>query len=514
MALLRLIFGLLLLGLAGAHAEDRPSVREPVEIRFVPPGVQGTVSLGIFDASGRLVRTLCDEWTFNRFRIGLNGLSTGWDGQDDAGRPVPPGTYEARGFIVGDVSIAGSAFHFNDWIETENSPRIVRVAAQELLPGGDILLAARLAGGTGALVRYSPQSEARWRTVVSEPRPEAASGAQLAVSDTMAFVVLDGVLRAANLEDGAEVPLAVTAKPVKAVAARGDRLAICDEDGIRIFRLPDFSPMDAPGNVPADTVSLALLDHGAVAVARDGSARRWVGGDWSPLDLPDRVRSVAGGRGDTFWVLEEREDGSHCVAQYSPEEGRLAEWIPKADKGSPAGGLSVADNRDYFALTMATPDVQRTVAIRRNATGAGWEFVVDKRIVRSTEFGWQDGKLVPAGGEQPENLEVKLAGNPLDPSAPGVLALKTVTGAAGSGLAAVDGLPLLRVSDSDAFRRVMVIGGADGHSARFFQGDGACVEEYEITNLGDIAAFDAGEIVMASTGEAAPPPVEDPETDR
>ncbi|MBE2179045.1 MAG: hypothetical protein IAE97_01040 [Chthoniobacterales bacterium] len=514
MALLRLIFGLLLLGWAGVHAEDPPSVPEPVEIRFVPPGVQGTVSLGIFDASGRLVRTLCDEWTFNRFRIGLNGLSTDWDGQDDAGRPVPPGTYEARGFIVGDVSVAGSAFYFNDWIETEDSPRIVRVAAQELLPGGDILLAARLAGGTGALVRYSPQSEARWRTMVSEPRPEQATGAQLAVSDTMAFVVLDGILRAANLEDGAEVPLTVAAKPVKAVAARGDRLAICDEDGVRIFKLPEFSPMDGPKTVPADVVSLALLDQGEVAAAQDGSAWQWSGGDWSRLDLPDRVRSVAGGHAGTFWVLEEREDGSHCVAQYSMEEGRLAEWVPKADKGSPAGGLSVADNQDYFALTLATPEVQRTVAIRRNGATAGWEFVVDKRITRSTDFGWKDGELVPAGGEQPEDLEVKLTGNPLDPSASGVLALRTTAGATGSGLATADGLPLLRVSESDAFQRVMVIGGADGHTARFFQGDGACVEEYEITNLGDITSFDAGEIVMASSGEAEPPPAVEPEAEQ
>lgn len=512
MALLRLILCLLLLGLAGAPAEEHSSVREPVEIRFVPSGVQGTVSLGIYDASGRLVRTLCDEWTFNRFRIGLNGLSTDWDGLDDAGRPVPPGTYEARGFIVGDVSVAGSAFHFNDWIETENSPRIVRVAAQELLPGGDILLAARLAGGTGAIVRYSPLSEARWRTIVSEPRPEEASGAQLAVSDTMAFVVLDGILRAANLEDGAEVPLALAAKQVKAVAARGDRMALCDGSGIRIYKLPDFSPLGGPSDVPADIASLALFEGGVLGVSRDGTVWQWAGGDWSRLDLPDRVRGVAAGREDTFWILEEREDGSHCVAQCSTEEGRLAEWVPKVEKGTPVGGLSVADNQDYFALTLATPEVQRTVAIHRNGATAGWEFVVDKRITRSTDFGWKDGELVPIGGEQPGDLEVKLAANPLDSSAPGALALRAVAGAMGSGLATVDGLPLLRVSDSDAFHRVMVIGGKDGHSARFFQGDGACVEEYELANLGDITAFDAGQIVMASSGEAEPPPMEDPDS--
>ena len=59
----------------------------------------------------------------------------------------------------------------------------------------------------------------------------------------------------------------------------------------------------------------------------------------------------------------------------------------------------------------------------------------------------------------------------------------------------------------------MLVPGAKPNTARFFQGDGACVEEYSITGLGDITSFDAGTLEMAEAGEAAPPPAAEPEDD-
>jgi hypothetical protein len=51
----------------------------------------------------------------------------------------------------------------------------------------------------------------------------------------------------------------------------------------------------------------------------------------------------------------------------------------------------------------------------------------------------------------------------------------------------------------------MVLPGPTENSARFFQGDGACVEEYSLSNLGDITSFDAGTIKMTSGREVAAP---------
>jgi hypothetical protein len=511
MAILHLVL-VALLAASAARAEPPAAAAAPgrgVEIRFVPPGVSGTVSLGVYDPGGRLVRIVCDEWTFGRFRIGLNGLSTTWDGLDGAGQPVPSGTYAARGFVVGDVQVAGEAVHFNDWIESAESPRIVSVAAQQLLAGGDVLLAARLTGAQGALIRYSPESDARWRTLKSEARPEAAAAApQLAVSATMAFLLLDGQVRAAELTDGAEVTVPVATEGVRAIAARGDRLALLQEGRVLFYRLPGFDPQGEAADGPMEMTSLALLENGAVAGGADGSVWRWQAG-WSRLDLPEgvKVRGVAPGPGDTFWTMEERGDGSAGVAQYSPDEGRLAEWFPRPEDGRLLAVTGTTE-KDYFLALLAGGDTRRSVAIRRKQAG-GWEFVFDKKITRCADFGWADGALAASSAECPGELVVELGANPLDAAAPRSVTLEAAAGASGTGLAAADGLPLLRISDEAGYRRVMSVPGSAPGTARFFQGDGACVEEYTITNLGDIVAFDAGSIAMEEGHEAVSPVVEE-----
>lgn len=509
METLRLIAVSLAALACAATAQVAPAAR-PVELRFVPPGGEGTVSLGIFDDHGKLVRALCDEWTFNRFRIGLNGLSVTWDGLDSSGQPVPPGAYDAGGFVVGDVEIAGEAVHFNDWIESPDSPQIVNVAASQVLPDSDVLLAARLAGGTGALVRYSPDRKARWRTVVSEPRPQPAQDVQLAVSDTMAFVLLDGVLRAINLSDGSEVKLPVSAEGTRSVAARGTQLGVLDDKSLRFFVLPDFTPKDAAGDLPARLVSITLLDSGAAAASDEGQLWLWDSG-WSRIDLPAdiKVRRVSAGRGRTFWALEENASGVLSVAQYSPEEGNLARWTPAPDEGKIAW-IAGSSGNDFFVAAVVRPTAQRTVAIRRKDSG-GWEYVFDKKITACANFGWADGKLSPDTGNLPAEFTAKLGENPLDPSAPRTLALHAFSDATGTGLSAADGLPLVRVFDGPGFPRVMMVAGQASNTVRFFQGNGACVEEYVVSNLAAITAFDAGEIKMTAAGEAPPPPAEDPD---
>lgn len=496
--------------MTSARAADNPE--QGVEIRFVPAAAGGTVSLGIYDDGGTLVRVLCDEWPFGKFHIGLNGLSTVWDGLDSAGQPVAEGSYTARGFVVGNVEVAGEAFHFNDWIEDADSPRIVGVAAQQMLPGGDILLMARLAGQQGALVRYSPESEARWHKVVSEPRPEPAREAQLAVSDSLAFALLDGKLRAASLQEGAEIPIPVSAQGVKAVAARGNRLALLDTNGVRFYALPQFAPQGEAKDLPSAFVSIALLDQGAVAADADGAVWRWQAG-WSKLEIPQEIKvlSVSSGREDTFWAMEKRADGFAFVAHYSPERGRLADWSAPGD-GEQLASLAGDPATDYFVATLVSPHGERTVAIRRRDGGEGWEYVFDKKITRCADFGWNGTALVPSGGSRPQEITVRLAENPLDPGAARGLVLRAAMQSGVPTLATSDGLPLLRLSAAAGYGGAMMLPGDKENSARFFQGDEACVEEYSLSNLGDITSFDAGTLKMKGGQESAPPPAEEPQS--
>jgi hypothetical protein len=63
--------------------------------------MDGTISLGIYDQSGKLVRVLHQNAQLNDFAIGADALVTRWDGTDDGHQGLPSGRYYARGYLVG-----------------------------------------------------------------------------------------------------------------------------------------------------------------------------------------------------------------------------------------------------------------------------------------------------------------------------------------------------------------------------------------------------------------------------
>jgi len=125
---------------AGAFAQEEPppSKDAGVRITFLPPPMEGTLSLGIYDKKGKLVRALAREATPKDFIIGLNGLITHWDGKDDAGKPVVPGLYQARGYSVGALEVEGVALHGNDWITDDDAPRPARITGLRVKAPGEI----------------------------------------------------------------------------------------------------------------------------------------------------------------------------------------------------------------------------------------------------------------------------------------------------------------------------------------------------------------------------------------
>jgi hypothetical protein len=80
-----------------------PSPARSVRISFVPPPMDGTISLGIYDQAGKIVRVLHQNAQLNDFAIGADALVTRWDGKDDGNQDLPFGRYDARGYLVGPL---------------------------------------------------------------------------------------------------------------------------------------------------------------------------------------------------------------------------------------------------------------------------------------------------------------------------------------------------------------------------------------------------------------------------
>ena len=65
--------------------------------------MDGTISLGIYDQTGKIVRILHRNAQLDDFTIGADALATRWDGKDDGHQDLPAGRYRARGYLVGPL---------------------------------------------------------------------------------------------------------------------------------------------------------------------------------------------------------------------------------------------------------------------------------------------------------------------------------------------------------------------------------------------------------------------------
>jgi len=90
-------------------ATATPSATRSVRISFVPPPLEGAISLGIYDSAGKLVRVLHQQASIDAFGIGADALQTKWDGKDDDGQDLPAGKYHGRGYVVGPIQLENPA---------------------------------------------------------------------------------------------------------------------------------------------------------------------------------------------------------------------------------------------------------------------------------------------------------------------------------------------------------------------------------------------------------------------
>ncbi len=99
-----------------------------VRISFVPPPLEGKISLGVYSEWGQLVRVLHQEAEFDEFAIGADALSTKWDGKDDYEYDLPAGKYSARGFLVAPMKIGAEAITSSPGASGASSVRIKLIA--------------------------------------------------------------------------------------------------------------------------------------------------------------------------------------------------------------------------------------------------------------------------------------------------------------------------------------------------------------------------------------------------
>jgi hypothetical protein len=497
--------------------------RADVLITFAVPD-EGRVTLGVFDGSGHLVRTLHALAPQENFRIGLNGLITGWDGKNDAGEPVPAGKYHVRGYLIGDeVGISGEDFLFNDFAADPGFPRFSTIRDFALLENGDLLLFATRPTGPEILARFSPDRGFLWAV---PPRGVARSQyvQKFQATDSVAQPLGGSVL--SRLEPG----LSPDFPPILATNARAALLLSPNACGVYSLEGEELKPAREWGNA----VPLAAAANGkdwfvssagglttipispenratgeerpsippAVFTAMDADDDTLVGathdavwirrGGFEKLPGIPGARSVALGVSGTFWFVA--PDGTF-VGQAS-FSGELLRTL-QADPGAPQPLLIRASRTaERFAVLEERSGLQRLRLLSRTEAG---EWVIDweRNLQAIQKFGFVDGLPVPdVGAAVPaQELRVHLRENPLTGRKEFLMVRAEVT-PSGTRLVSPDGLPLVEVNGRPDITRAVIHRGATSDSLVFLQGDGTSVEQFAVHGMDDILPLDAGDIEL------------------
>ena len=400
-----------------------PTSLRSVRISFLPPPLEGTISLGIYDDAGKLVRVLHREAGIDDFEAGKDALVTRWDGKNGAGESMPPGKYHARGFIVGDVKVEGVGFFFNDWVTDETSPRIKRIENFTRNGGGDsLILLATTAGGEGVMIACD-----------------------------------------------------LSGHVVEAVG----------EPNVDFYDL--ISPARRNLRVESGKLTLSYsADERPVS--------------WPELSAPE---DASYGRGETVWVIDKADTGV-IVKQFS----RSGEFLRRLSfgPGEPVPRLIRASPTDDRLFLLEENDsVQRLRALTLLETKSengeqvsDWKVDFEKRIVAHADFTILDGRPTVAAAsatEPPVQIAIKPRPNPLQKDERPTAALSVGINSEGSFLQTADGLPLQSISETKHLTRVVLAPRGD-KSLDVFQDDTAVVEQFRITALDEIMAFDCGEFEL------------------
>lgn len=280
---------------------------------FALPELEGTISLGVYDKSGKLIRTLAQYAPVSSFQTGLNGLIAAWDGVTNEGTKAPPRQYEVKGFVVGKMKIDTPKFHFNDWVERSDSgPFPTEIFSIFCAPRGDLLVLWNALSGAQQIASYRNFQFLKWITSLenfSSPQtPLAAKAAQSALLFAGLYegeisVIHGDRFSSFSLENGAlnasciTLPFSPTAacrKESKLLLASADKLLGITTSGVEW-------PLADP--LPHRITDIFATSEGFLVLTEEGLVQEWNDGSWHRIPLPVLAKKIAPGYGNTIWLI-------------------------------------------------------------------------------------------------------------------------------------------------------------------------------------------------------------------
>ena len=453
------------------------------QLMFIPPPIEGVISLGVYDAHGKLVRVLKQAADVDSFKSGLNGLFVDWDGTDGNGKIAPGGKYFARGVLIGDVTISGVAYYLNDWVDDSQNLRVKTVNSPALLDGRSL-----------AVLADTDRSE----ILVFN----GASG------KSQRFSVDPGIIRLKS--DGLNL-LAVYPDHVANVA-------VADGTNTQINAMPNIRDADRSGaswailtdheihytsaeqktviTLPEPDINrCALLSSVLIVASPNGKLWRTDGDHLVPVELEEagELLDLSGGTGDQIWLL--LSNGSKTWLRQVDLAARTSKDLDLPDGLPRIRQVSASRTNSDLLLDADLNPGQRVIGLHFQSVKdqqSVWEKWFDRSLVPHQYFDVRAGTVVRADGKTDSPpVMIRPENNPLENIRQVNFLLSAAADNQGVHLATNDGLPLLQIAKTKGVTQIKWE--PDGvNGMKIYFSDGTVVEEYSITGLEHLYRFDAG----------------------
>jgi hypothetical protein len=458
---------------AGAH-----------QLIFLPPPEEGVISLGVYDADGRLIRVLKKAAEIDSFKSGLNGLFIDWDGKDASGNPVPVGKHSARGILIGEVSVSGEAYHLNDWVDASGIVRTKQILGTAFLSGKSVCALAETDTGRALLIDPGTGKN-RATALPAGTRSVKFDGSHILAIANDRMIQVDPAT--GGLGEQKQYPDLQDADQWRSkwIILANDQVHSSADDGNQTVTPPNEK-----------LVFCAQLDSSAVVAAQNGKLWKYQDHQFFPIETGEtgELLGLSAGKGDTIWLL--LQVNSKRILRQVDLSGRRIQELDLPPDLQSARRLCGSREGDELLLETDLNPGQRTIGLRFHNSSAQqsvWEKWLERSIRPFQYFDIKNDQVV-ASQEKTESapISIQTAENPLENNAPGNLSLVIIVDDTGAWLASSDGLPLLQVAKTKNV--VQTKWAADGTKGlRVFVSDGCTVEEYRVRGLDNLYRFDAGE---------------------
>jgi hypothetical protein len=453
------------------------------QLMFIPPPVEGLISLGVYDTRGKLVRVIKQAAEIDSFKSGLDGLFVDWDGTDATGKVVPAGKYFARGVLIGDVNISGVAYHLNDWVDDAQSLRVKTISSPALLGGRSLAVLADTGHQEILIVDAASMKPQRFSVDPGIVRLKSDGANLLAIySDHIANIAVpNGTVTESNATPN-----------IRDADRSGSNWAIVTDQEIQ------YKTADQKTTIPLPTPDInrcALLTTSLVVANPNGKLWRTEGDHLVPVELdePGELLDLCAGAGDQIWLLigNGPKTGLRQIdlAAKTSKDLTLPEGLPKIRQ------LSASRTNSDLLLDADLNPGNRVIGLHFQAVKdqqSVWEKWFDRSLVPHQFFDVHAGTVVRADAKTDSPaLLIRPENNPLENTRQPNFLLSAIADDQGVHLATVDGLPLLQISKTKGVDQVKwEPNGAGG--MKVYLSNGTVVEEYSITGLQNLYRFDAG----------------------